>query len=75
MVLCWAELVEQAEVLLLVLFVLAGEKKDTTMLGENTLTNSNIKQRENNKLNYGWQLMLYVLLLLLLLVLALYWAE
>ena len=56
-------------------YVLAGEKKDTTMLGENTPTNSNIKQRENNKLNYGWQLMLYVLLLLLLLVLALYWAE
>ena len=48
MVLCWAELVERAEVLLLVLVVLAGEKKDTTMLGENTPTNSNIKQRENN---------------------------
>ncbi len=46
MVLCWAELVERAEVFLMVLVVLAGEKKDTTMLRENTPTNSNIKHRE-----------------------------
>ncbi len=39
LVLCWAELVERAEVLLMVLVVLAGEKKDTTMLRENTPTN------------------------------------